>query len=312
MINNSLLNDMRLFILSILNTIKKTLILMRYYCLQWKNKENKEYLKALHIMSMNETLRYVIANRCSMTRYGDGEFLVMGGGGNGFQKEDKKLALRLCQILQEPLPNLLICIPSFLKDVTPFVMNSRLTGLGFNYSHLKNCVMPYVPTSYIYGDAFVTRFYMAWRNKNHVVEHVKNLKQLWEGEDLLIVEGRGSRLGVGNNLFDNVKSISRILCPQENAYDKYDEILNEVNNYCHGRLVILALGMTATVLAYDLSKKGIRALDLGHVDVEYEWFIMKATKKVPIPNKVMAEVAGGKNVTSSNDTTYLNQIISYV
>lgn len=33
-----------------------------------------------------------------------------------------------------------------------------------------------------------------------------------------------------------------------------------------GRLILIALGMTATVLAYDLSKAGFWAIDIGHID----------------------------------------------
>lgn len=68
--------------------------------------------------------------------------------------------------------------------------------------------------------------------------------------------------------------------------------------------------MTATVLAYDLSKKHMRALDLGHIDVEYEWFRMGATHKVPIKGKQMSECNGGTCHESSSDKKYLSQIIT--
>ena len=45
---------------------------------------------------------------------------------------------------------------------------------------------------------------------------------------VLLVEGEKSRLGVGNDLFENTGSVKRILCPSENAYEKYDEILKEI------------------------------------------------------------------------------------
>ena len=35
-------------------------------------------------------------------------------------------------------------------------------------------------------------------------------------------------MGVGNDLFDNVNSIKRVLVPSVNAFDKYDEILEEI------------------------------------------------------------------------------------
>lgn len=295
-----------------LKYLKISLLIWRYRYQQWRDKDNLKYLKSLKIMSMEESIRYIIKTKCSIARYGDGEFLIMGGYSNGFQKQDERLAERLRQILNEPLPNLLVCIPSFIKDVRPFIQNSQLTGLGFNQVYLKSCVIPYVRTTNVYGEALITRFYMVWKNKSHVTKHVELLKKLWDGMDLLIVEGEGSRLGVGNDLFEKAKTINRILCPQENAFDKYDEILNEIKKHSCSRLVILALGMTATVLAYDLAKDGIQALDMGHVDVEYEWFKMKAKNKVPIPNKVMAEVVGGKNVTSLSDRVYLSQIISRV
>ena len=44
-------------------------------------------------------------------------------------------------------------------------------------------------------------------------------------------------------------------------------------------MIIIALGPTATVLAYDLAKEGYQALDMGHFDIEYEWYLRNATKK---------------------------------
>lgn len=45
------------------------------------------------------------------------------------------------------------------------------------------------------------------------------------------------------------------------------------------KLVLIALGHTATVLAYDLAEVGYQAIDIGHIDIEYEWFLMRAPKK---------------------------------
>ena len=37
------------------------------------------------------------------------------------------------------------------------------------------------------------------------------MKGIWEGRDIIFIEGEKSRLGVGNDLFDNAQSIHRIL-----------------------------------------------------------------------------------------------------
>lgn len=290
--------------------LKKYLIILRYRYWQWKDKEMNSYIRKLYIMSMEETVDYIVRHKCSCTRYGDGEFLVLAGKHNKFQKEDKVLAERLKEIILNPVDGLLLCMPSFITNTKPFVLNSKLTGLGFNNSLLKSAVMPYVSTKEIYGDSLFTRFYMNKKNKSKTEDYVIKLKQIWDGEKLLIVEGEYSRLGVGNNLFDNATSIKRILCPNENAFDKYEQILDCIYQNHNGELIVLALGMTATVLAYDLAKSGKRALDLGHIDVEYEWFRMGAMEKVAIPNKLMSEVVNGKCNTFTKDKEYNKQIIA--
>lgn len=36
------------------------------------------------------------------------------------------------------------------------------------------------------------------------------------------------------------------------------------------------------MLSYELAKLGYQAIDLGHLDIEYEWFRMGAKGRVPI------------------------------
>lgn len=286
------------------------ILIVRYRYWRWRDKKISNYVKRLRIMSMDDTVDYIVRTGCSCSRYGDGEFAVMAGGCNGFQKVDLKLAERLREVLLDPVEGLLVCVPSSLVDVRPLTLDLQLFFLGCYSVLLKSSVMPFVSTEMEYGDAQFTRFYMNRKNKEGVAGYVTRLKLLWNGEDLLVVEGKFSRLGVGNDLFSNARSIKRIICPKENAFDAYDRILACIKEKYHGELVILALGMTATVLAYDLTKLGIRALDLGHIDIEYEWFRMGAAHKVPIPDKYVNECADGACDTPSDDVLYKRQIIA--
>ena len=118
-----------------------------------------------------------------------------------------------------------------------------------------------------------------FRDKSNSARWFSKIKNIWDGKEILLVEGEKSRLGMGNDLFSNAKKIERILCPAENAFDKYDDIVNKVLEQDSGKLVLIALGMTATVLAYDLHKLGYWAIDIGHIDIEYEWFLRGAAKK---------------------------------
>ena len=139
------------------------------------------------------------------------------------------------------------------------------------------------------------------------------MKKIWDKKDVVIIEGEQSRLGIGNDLFDNMKSIQRIICPSENAFEIYDKIYNEALKIDKNKLVLLALGPTATVLAYDLFKAGYQAIDIGHVDIEYEWFLRKATKKIKIESKYVTEVKEGReNIQEVKDEKYKNEIVARI
>lgn len=71
---------------------------------------------------------------------------------------------------------------------------------------------------------------------------------------------------------------------------------------------MIALGPTATVLSYDLYKLGYHVIDIGHADIEYEWFLRKATKKIYIENKWVNEVPEKIIAETFYDEDYFNQI----
>ena len=97
---------------------------------------------------------------------------------------------------------------------------------------------------------------------------------------------RSRGLGVGNDLFDGARSVKRVLCPATDAWGSYPEILRLAKEHGEGRLVLIALGQTATVLAYDSPRQGCRPL----TSVTWMWstngYRMGAKTKVPIPGQV--------------------------
>ena len=143
----------------------------------------------------------------------------------------------------------------------------------------------------------------------HAERVFAKLKMLWDQRDLLIIEGEKTKLGVGNDLLQNAASVKRILCPPQNAFDSYDEILRTALDAYKGELVLIALGPAATDLAYDLSRNGIQALDVGHMDIEYEWMLQRATEKVQIAGKYTNEANSGVEIGECTDPQYLSQII---
>ena len=65
-------------------------------------------------------------------------------------------------------------------------------------------------------------------------------------------------------------------------------------------------------MAYDLNKLGYQAIDVGHIDVEYEWYLQKDTEKVKLKNKYVNEGTGDINISNENDSSYNKEIIKLI
>ena len=160
-----------------------------------------------------------------------------------------------------------------------------------------------------YGSTFISRPYMDLVDKSPSAGYFAKLKQLWQGREIVIVEGVTSRSGVGNDLFSNALSIERIICPSRNAFAKVDAIRHALMQISTDKLILLILGPTAKVLVEDLAAMGYQAIDLGHIDSEYEWFKMGATHKVKLPHKHTAEHNYDEDIIFEQDKDYERQII---
>ncbi len=270
-----------------------------------------DILKGVKIKTPEETLDKLINENCSISRLGDGEFDLIWGIDIQYQNVNDKLVKKLREILESNEDKLLIGINNafdldYINKYNDFAKNYWKGWLKDN----KYRVLKLLSKKKQYYSALISRFYIDYEDKSSVSEYVEKLKKLWDKKDVLVVEGEFSRLGVGNDLFNSTNSIQRIICPSENAFDEYDEILKKILEYGKNKLILLALGPTATVLAYDLYKVGYRAIDIGHVDIEYEWFLRQVTEKVKIETKYVNEAKDGHdNIQDVNDEKYEREII---
>lgn len=274
----------------------------------------KKFYKLPNVLSDEESINYILENKCSVARYGDGELYLMLNYDIPFQHKDKTLKQRLRQI--KTTKNCLVCVPDVFNTqrFNNIATEKELAFWNQNKKKFLGIWKKFFHDNSVLGDNFLSRFYLRKKDKSNTKNYVKLLKKLWQDRNIVFIEGQNSRLGYGNDLFDNANSIKRILCPSTNAFDKYSQILNTIKQHTkQDDLLILALGPTATVLAYDLSKYGYQALDLGHIDIEYEWFKMGVTEKCPVKNKHVNECNSlGDAESSQLDQTYLNQIICKV
>lgn len=275
-------------------------------------------IKFQEIKSIFETLDKIKNYRASISRFGDGELrIIINENFNiAFQKNNKELAERLLKILNSNNENILICLPKIFKKkdikyMTDGAKNFWNQFLFDNILKLKNIISK----DKIYYNSHISRPYMDFKNKNkrQISIHFNYIKEIIQNRNIIIVEGEKSRLGIGNDLFDGASSIRRILCPAINAFDRYHEILEEtVKIISKDDLILIALGPTATVLSYDLALLGYQAIDIGHIDIEYEWFLQNNKEKVIIKNKYVNEVAEMFIEENFNDSKYKKEIVKKV
>ena len=258
----------------------------------------RQYLKNMHEMSLkfytdNETIEKIVNDNKSLSRFGDGEFLwLLNIKTETYQEASEELSKRLKEVLTSNNDNLIIGLPNVMdeKNINKYMLHSRIHWVNFMNKYFKY-IEPLINTERIYADTQISRCYIDYKDKSGAGDRYKNLKKIWNNKKLLIVEGEKTKLGVGNDLLSNASKIERIICPAKNAFEKYDEILESIKKHGKNKITLLALGPTATILAYDLSKiDGYVAVDLGHVDIEYEWFLRGVKKRKAIPGKFVNEV----------------------
>ncbi|MGL6226229.1 MAG: GT-D fold domain-containing glycosyltransferase [Thermoguttaceae bacterium] len=252
------------------------------------------------IASTEETINELLNTEKSLARFGDGEFKMMFLGGQiGFQQRDEKLIERLKEVLTSRDERMMIG----LLNCFGVIMGSNLYWRSL-MGQLRSSINPYLNRETLYYDAGVTRNSVS-------AEHFQKLKKIWDGKNIITIEGSMCRLGIGNDLFSNAASLRRILAPAECAFSVYEQILEEAQKADKDVLFLLALGPTATVLAYDLSRAGYRALDIGHLDICYELFLRNRTEMVAIEGKYVNE-ASYRSPAPCTDKEYLSQIITEV
>lgn len=261
-----------------------------------------------NIMSPCETLQKVFDESVSLSRFGDGELRqALLGVSQSIQKRNRELDKRLREVLFSEQEGLLVCLPGLLVNPSEAKRDSRI--LWEAHRLLFNPILRMkLGAERVFGETQVSRPFFVYQDVDRAASIFSQWRKIFNGRDLVIIEGELTRLGVGSDLFQDVRSMRRILCPARDAFERYQEILDVAMAAPEDSLYLLALGKTASVLAADLSMKNRQALDVGNLDVEYYWYRTRARKKVPVPGKFTYEAEGGAQVAPCHDVAYIESI----
>lgn len=258
------------------------------------------------ILGIEESLEKIKEGK-SIARFGDGELDIIIDKDLKFQEHNTRLAEKLKSILADKQDFCLIGIPDVINKFENLTYESEAFWIENMYKTRKTW-LKYINTDMEYCTANLTRPYIRHKDRSECGKYFSMIKDIWKDKDVIVCEGEQTGVGVGNDLLDGCKSVRRVLCPSEDAFNKYDEILSRLKQEPKDVLIILALGPTATVLAYDLAKEGYQALDMGHFDIEYEWYRRNVSKREKIENKYTNEVEGGNQTQNLVDNEYIKQI----
>lgn len=266
------------------------------------------------IRSRDETMDDIIQNRKSIARFGDGEFSAIENIGRyTFQKADQGLAVRLQEVLNSCHPQLLIAIADNYGALDQYTESAANAIRFYMQDTIRKQHAKLLTQNRVYDNAYISRPYVLYKDwkTEQPKKRFHKWRKVWQDRKVIVVEGCKTRVGVGNDLLDNASEVKRILAPAVNSFDRYEDIKKMSLEIAQtDSLFLIALGPSAGVLAYDLTTAGYQALDIGHLDLEYEWFLAGKGVRVPIKHKYNNELIGDENAEDIHDPVYESQIIA--
>ena len=258
----------------------------------------------IRVYSVDETIEELIHTDKSMVRFGDGEITMIRGKSLKLQKVEPEIIEGLKRILGYQYDDMIVTIPEIFDDLSIYRKESR----QFWRDHLlfsRKTYEQYCNKDRIYHNTSVSRFYYALEDQSRCTQWIERIRRIWQDKDVVVVEGEKTHNGVGNDLFDTARSVERIIGPASDAYGKLDEIIACCMEYPKDRLFVVSLGVAAKFFTERMFLEGYRVLDIGHLDMEYEWYLKKAEHKETIPKH---DVVGQSANEEKGYWEYLGQI----
>lgn len=264
---------------------------------------------SIKVHSIDETIDELLHTEKSMVRFGDGEIVMIKGVDLMLQKASAEIADGLKEILAYRYDDLIVTIPGIFDGLSDHHKASQ----KFWRDHLLFCrktYETYCNPNRVYYTTFVSRCYYFAKDRTPCDGWFAKIRKIWENRDVVIVEGSRTHNGVGNDLLDTAKTIERIICPPCDAYGALPAILEACAAYEKERLFLLSVGVAAKFLAAELFRQGYRVLDIGNLDMEYEWYVRRAPGKCKLEKHDIAGEEANRKAALHDEAyaAYLKQV----
>lgn len=248
--------------------------------------------QTLSISSIEATIDAIVNQKISLSRFGDGEFKWIDMTDQGsYEIDSPELKDRLVEVLKSDNDKVGIALPQAFRD--PKILTAKIyweREMGF---YGKTWLANLKPGKHYYNTS-VTRPYMDLKDKTVAKVIFSKFKAYMKNKTVLVIEGDNTHFGEGNDLLHDCANVVRLEGPAKNAFESYEKIKNDAEKLIktnHPDVVLIALGPTATILAYDLTiETNVQSIDIGHFDIEYSWYLDGATKRTAVAGKDVNEV----------------------
>ncbi len=212
------------------------------------------------VLTEAETIDIVLEKYRGFARFGDGDFAVMRGQRDRFQKWDPALARMLAQSLARPSPHVLNCIP---REVT--VRNNHH---WLSFTEANAGIIPLL-TQEFYGSANISR--MDSEPHLHTPEWWRYCAKLWKNLNVTLVRGseRSLTAAMLRESPEPPLSVVEVLTAPSNSWEQFDDIYERVQKV-NNQVVLLCNGLVTRPLVHRLADADFYAYDLGHLGVWFE------------------------------------------
>ena len=238
-----------------MHKIKLYIILLVQYAFSFFGAQKSEFL------SDEETVRWLLENKKSFIRYGDGEFDIIEGKSIHYQIYDRELAFLLNEIIMEYINtsqecSYLIGMPrDYINRSGCFMLRSRL--LMSCWSHARYIFIKKYDKQVKYGNA-----HLFAKGNNNIYDKLWNSIKL---DNVIFVHNNKKYSEEFEDKYQ-IKS-NWVGIPKQNAFEKIEEIYESIVEKIIDKtetMVVISAGPCGKVLAYKLAKNGYWAIDTGH------------------------------------------------
>lgn len=216
-----------------------------------------------NILDSRETINFVIQNRKSIIRLGDGEFGLFHGKDIHYQKYSVELKERVNQIIREfenknGLAPYLLCVPfKFFKRNSFFLMKKRVYVSSWAVS--KRYFQKNLRQDITYGDAFLFS-----------KENSKLYPSLWENTGNIVFVHNDVKYADDFSK-NSGKKVFFLKVPSKDSFSLLDAIEENIEHVFitekinkENSIILISSGPTGKIIAFDFSLKGYWCIDAGH------------------------------------------------